>query len=66
MVLPLLSFIPYPFVLILFKHETRARLFAFFPLSALITHPALTAGVPADFNSANPALLLRKRINLST
>jgi hypothetical protein len=33
------SFIPYPFALILFKGETRARLFAFFPLSALIIHP---------------------------
>jgi hypothetical protein len=29
-------FIPYPFALILFKSETRARLFAFFSLSALI------------------------------
>jgi len=35
--------IPYPFALILFKDETRARLFAFFPLSALIIHPYLNA-----------------------
>jgi hypothetical protein len=38
-----LPFIPYPFALILFKHETRARLFAFFPLAALIIHRCLNA-----------------------
>ena len=41
-----LSLILYPFALILFKHETRARLFAFFPLSALIIPPCLNAPSP--------------------
>jgi len=36
------QFIPYPFALMLFKHKTRARPFALFPLSALALHPCLT------------------------
>jgi hypothetical protein len=40
-------FIPYPFALILFKGETRARLFAFFPPAALIIHPCLNASAPS-------------------
>jgi hypothetical protein len=41
-------FIPYPFALILFKGETRARLFALFPLSTLIIHRCLNA--PRNFS----------------
>ena len=36
------GFILYTFALILFRGETRARLFTFLPLSALIIHPILT------------------------
>jgi len=42
-------FIPYPFALILFKGETRARLFVFFPLSTLIIIVVLTRRCPRRF-----------------
>jgi hypothetical protein len=54
-------FIPYPFALILFKGETRARLFAFFSLSALIIHPRFNAASLRlePQSKVRPQLLLR-------